>query len=282
MAQVQAEQPTPPQPYVGPKWLSPDHAVRVGTLVDQDALQSYGFAPGPIRIPLRTAPDLYTWRNGGLPVDLRFRAPPGPIVDLSTSRLDVLVSNTYLRSFPLGREHWWPVAWLLQRLGLQRDTLHGTTAIPPYLMLGRQELQLRFDMRPLSHGQCAGVPGDIRASIDPNSTVDISHASRYARMPNLGFFAAAGFPFTRLADLSGTAAVLPDHPTTVEATAFLNLIGTLSAMTGVPATGLAVVGPDQMQSEASRDPAGGRRGQPAAGVPHPAGATARCRSPTGG
>ena len=58
------------------------------------------------------------------------------------------------------------------------------------------ELQMRFDMQPLSRGECVAVPGDIRASIDPNSTVDISHARRYARMPNLGYFASAGFPFT--------------------------------------------------------------------------------------
>jgi cellulose synthase (UDP-forming) len=253
VASVQAEQPPSPAPYVGPNWLSPDHPVRFGTLVDQGALEAHGYAPGPIRIPLRTAPDLYTWRNGGLPVDLRFRAPPGPIVDLATSRLDVLVSGAYLRSFPLGRQHSWLVEQLIRWLGLQQNALQGRTAIPPYLLLGREELQLNFDMRPLSHGQCAGVPGDIRASVDPNSTVDISNASRYARMPNLGFFASAGFPFTRLADLSGTAAVLPGHPTTVEATAFLDVIGILAAITGTPATGLMVVSPDQLDSAADRD-----------------------------
>jgi cellulose synthase (UDP-forming) len=252
-ASVQAEQPPSPAPYVGPNWLSPDQPVRLGTLVDQGALEAHGYAPGPIRIPLRTAPDLYTWRNGGLPVDLRFRAPPGPIVDLATSRLDALVSGTYLRSFPLGHEHSWLVEQLVRWLGLQQNTLQGRTAIPPYLLLGRQELQLNFDMRPLSHGQCAGVPGDIRSNIDPNSTIDISNASRYARMPNLGFFASAGFPFTRLADLSGTAAILPEHPTTAEATAFLNVISMLAAITGTPATGLMVVSPYLLESAGDRD-----------------------------
>ena len=253
LAQVRANQPPSPQPYVGPRWLSPDHPVRIGSLVDQSELQSSGFSPGPIRIPLRTAPDVYTWRNGGLPIDISFRAPPGPIVDLSTSRLDVSVSDTYLRSFPLGQEHSWPVEWVLRELGLQSDLQHGATNVPPYLLLGRGELQLRFDMRPMSHGECAGVPGDIHTNIDPNSTVDISHASRYARMPNLGFFASAGYPFTRLADLSGTAAVLPDHPTTVEETAFLNVVSMLAAITSVPATGLEVVGPAGLQGVAGRD-----------------------------
>lgn len=252
-ALVQADQPPSPRPYVGPRWISPDHPVALGTLVDKDALQGYGYVPGPIRVPLRTPPDLYTWRNGGVPVHLRFRAPPAPIIDLSTSRLDTLVSGTYLRSFPLGRVHGWLVERLLRWLGLHRDTLSGTVSVPPYLLLGQAELQLNFDMRPLSHGQCAGVPGDIHANIDPNSTIDISGASHYARMPNLGFFSSAGFPFTRLADLSGTAAVLPDHPTAAEATTFLNVIGLLAAMTGTPATGLSVVSPGQLQSVADRD-----------------------------
>jgi cellulose synthase (UDP-forming) len=253
LARVQGSQPPSPLPYVGPRWLAPDHPVRIGTLVDRTELQSSGFSPGPIRVPFRTAPDIYTWRNGGLPVDLAFRAPPGPIVDLATSRVDVSVSDTYLRSFPLGQDHWPWVAWTLRQAGLNSDLQHGSANIPTYLVLGHEELQLRFDMRPLSHGECAAVPGDIHASVDPDSTVDISGASRYARMPNLGFFASAGFPFTRLADLSGTAAVLPEHPTTVEATAFLNLVGILAATTGVPATGLQVVGPAGLTNAASRD-----------------------------
>jgi cellulose synthase (UDP-forming) len=253
IALVQAEQPPSPQPYVGPNLLSPDGPVRFGTLVEQGALEARGYAPGPIRIPLRTAPDLYTWRNNGVPVDLRFRAPPGPIVDLATSRLDVLVSGTYLRSIPLAREHSWLTERLLRWLGLQQETQHGRVDIPTFLLLGRQELELNFDMRPLSHGQCSGVPGDIRSNIDPNSTIDISHASHYVRMPNLGFFASSGFPFTRLADLSSTAAVLPQNPTTAEATAFLDVIGMLAAMTGTPSTGLEVVSPDQLETAAERD-----------------------------
>lgn len=253
IAHVQGIQPPSPPPYVGPRWIAPDHPVRFGTLVDGASLQSSGFNPGPIRVPFRTAPDIYTWRNGGLPINLAFRAPPGPIVDLATSRVDVGVSDTYLRSFPLGQDHWSWVAWMLRQAGLNSDLQHGTTTIPTYLVLGHEELQFRFDMRPLSHGECAAVPGDIHASIDPDSTVDISGASRYARMPNLGFFASSGFPFTRLADLSGTAVVLPEHPTTIEATAFLDLVGVLAASTGVPSTGVQVVGPAGLTTAGSRD-----------------------------
>ncbi len=240
-ALVQASQPAPRTPYVAPRWLPPDQPVRIGSLADRSELQAFGFAPATIRIPLRTAPDLYTWRNGGLPVEVRYRAPPGPVVDVAASRLDVSLSDTFLRSFPLGQEHWWPVEWLLRQTGLNSDAQMGRVSLPPYLLLGQGELQMRFDMQPLSRGECVAVPSDIRASIDPDSTVDISHARRYARMPNLGYFASAGFPFTRVADLSDTVALLPDRPSALETAAFLDLVGHLSAVTGVPATGLQVV-----------------------------------------
>jgi cellulose synthase (UDP-forming) len=252
-ALVQATQPVARLPYVAPHWLAPDHAVRIGSLVDRADLQVSGFSPGPIRIPMRTAPDLYTWRSGGLPVEVRYRGPPGPVLDVATSRLDLSLSDNYLRSFPLGQERWWPVDWLMRQVGLNSDTLVGHVSLPLYLMLGRDELQMRFDMRPLSRGECVGVPGDIRASIDPDSTVDISKVRRYARMPNLSYFASAGFPFTRLADLSGTVALVPDRPSALETGAFLDLIGHLGAITGVPGTGLVVVNSAGMQGAAGRD-----------------------------
>lgn len=252
-ALVQASQPAARAPYVAPRWLAPDHPVRIGSLVDRSELQASGFAPATIRMPLRTAPDLYTWRNGGLPVELRFRAPPGPVVDVAASRLDVSLSDIYLRSFPLSQDRWWPVEWLLSEAGLNSDPQVGHVSLPPYLLLGRDELQMRFDMRPLSRGECVAVPGDIRASIDPDSTVDISHARRYARMPNVGYFASAGFPFTRVADLSETAALLPERPSALETAAFLDLVGYLSAITGASATGLQVVTSGGVQAVAGRD-----------------------------
>ncbi|MBY0338269.1 MAG: cellulose biosynthesis cyclic di-GMP-binding regulatory protein BcsB, partial [Acetobacteraceae bacterium] len=247
---------TPParDPYDAPLWLPMGQEVRLGQLVDRNTLQAAGFQTATIRVPLRTAPDLYTWRGRGLPLDLRWRAPPGPVVDVAVSRLDVGISDTFLRAFPLGQpERNWMVEWAMQRLWPRPDTRAGRVNLPTYLLLGRGELEMRFDMRPLNRGDCAAVPADIRASIDPESALDLSGVHRYARLPNLAFFATAGFPFTRMADLSGTAAVVPDRPNPVETQAFLELIGALSAIVGVPATGLQVVGPQGVAGVANRD-----------------------------
>ncbi|WP_338665829.1 UDP-forming cellulose synthase catalytic subunit [Pararoseomonas sp. SCSIO 73927] len=241
-------------PYDAPRWLPPDRPVQFGALVDRAELQGYGYAPGTIRVPLRTAPDLYTWADRGIPANINFRGPNGQAVDVAASRLDVLVSENYLRSFPLGTgERMWPLnllsGWLLGDEAVRR----GRAMVPTYLLFGREELQMRFDMRPLNRGECTAVPGDIRAAVDPDSTIDVSKAWRYARLPSLNFFASAGYPFTRMADLSGTAAVLPERPNTLEAGAFLDLIGMLAANVGLPATGLSVVFPATLQTVAGQD-----------------------------
>ncbi len=246
------------QPYDSPRWIRTDQPVSFGSLVGREELQSSGYSPGSIRIPVRTAPDLYTWRGRGFPVDIQYRAPDGPIIDISASRLDAAFSGAYLRSFRLSDPEWIPplttaFEWVATQLGLASQTRHGRFTIPHYLVLGRDELQLRFDMRPLSRGDCVAVPAEPRAAIDPGSTVDLRRGYRHARMPNLGFFASSGFPFTRMADLSGTAVVLPERANTVELTAFLDVVGQLAATTGLASTGIQVVTPAGLQSVAARD-----------------------------
>ncbi|UPY37750.1 UDP-forming cellulose synthase catalytic subunit [Sediminicoccus sp. KRV36] len=246
------------QPYDSPRWIRTDQPVTFGSLIARDDLQSAGYAPGPIRIPVRTAPDLLTWRNRGFPVHVEYRSPAGPVIDVATSRLDAAFSGAYLRSFRLADPEWIPpltaaADWLAEQLGFASATRSGRFVIPHYLVLGRDELQLRFDMRPLARGDCVAVPADVRAAIEPGSTVDLRRGYRYARMPNLGFFASSGFPFTRMADLSGTAVVLPERANPLELGAFLDVVGQLAATAGLASTGIQVVTPAGLASVAGRD-----------------------------
>ncbi|MFC7735749.1 UDP-forming cellulose synthase catalytic subunit [Roseomonas sp. GCM10028921] len=254
VARVSAPSPAPRHPYDAPRWLPSDRPVQIGSLVDRSELQAHGYNPGTIRVPLRTAPDLITWSDRGIPADLRFRGPNGQAVDVGASRLDVLVSENFLKSFPLGSgERPWPLNHLTGWLLPDPAVRSGRAMVPTYLLFGREELQMRFDMRPLNRGECAAVPGDIRAAVDPDSTIDLSRAWRYARLPSLGFYASAGFPFTRMADLSGTAVVLPERPNTLETGAFLDLVSGLAAHVGHPSTGLSVVFPAALQTVAAHD-----------------------------
>jgi cellulose synthase (UDP-forming) len=242
------------QPYDAPRWIRSNRPVKLGELVDPTELQASGYSPGAISIPFRTAPDLLTWRNQPLRADIRFRAPPGPIVDVAVSRVDATINDLYLKSFPLrGPEPAWPLSALGGLFGRTGDRSEARVGIPPWIVFGQNELQLRFDMRPLSRGDCVAIPGDIRAGIDPDSTIDLSAAYRFTRLPNLAYFASSGFPFTRLADLSTTAVVLPDRPSAHELTAFLGLIGRISSLVGYPATGVQVVRPQALAQAMEKD-----------------------------
>ena len=248
----------PRQPYDAPRWIRTDQPVTLGSLVARDELQSAGYSPGPIRIPVRTAPDLVTWRNRGFPVHVEYRSPGGPVIDVASSRLDAAFSGAYLRSFRLADPEWIPpltaaADWLAEQLGFSSATRTGRLEIPHYLVLGRDELQLRFDMRPLARGDCVAVPADVRAAIEPGSTVDLRRGHRYARMPNLGFFASSGFPFTRMADLSDMAVVLPERANPLEIGAFLDVVGQLAATVGLASTGIQVVTPGGLPTVSQRD-----------------------------
>jgi cellulose synthase (UDP-forming) len=241
------------QPYDAPRWVRTDRPVRFGELVDPSELQAFGYAPGPISVPFRTAPDMFTWRGRPLPVELNFRSPPGPIMDVAVSRLDIALNDVYLRSIPLREpEAPWPLNVLAQQFS-QPERQTGRFGLPPYLIFGLNELQMRFDMRPMHRGDCIAVPADVRASIDPDSTMDLSQAYRFTTLPNLAFFANSGFPFTRMADFSDTAAVLPERPSAQELSAFLTLMGRLAANVGHATTGIEVVRASALESVAGRD-----------------------------
>ena len=89
------------QPYDAPAWISTDRPVQFGELVDASVLQGTGYVPGTFHVPFRTAPDLYTWRRRPFQADISFRAPPGPVVDVAASRLDVSINSIFLQSFSL-------------------------------------------------------------------------------------------------------------------------------------------------------------------------------------
>ncbi|MBD0274184.1 MAG: cellulose biosynthesis cyclic di-GMP-binding regulatory protein BcsB, partial [Acetobacteraceae bacterium] len=170
IAMVQATRPSPRRPYDAPRWIPSDRPVRLGEMVDLSELQAEGYGPSPIRVPFRTAPDLYAWRNRPLSIDLRYRAPPAPVLDLAVSRLDLSISGIFLKSLTLGQpEPSWP--WSLLRRWLAEDdrVLKGRAGLPAWTVSGQNELEIRYDMRPLNRGECVAVPAEIRAGIEPDS-----------------------------------------------------------------------------------------------------------------
>ena len=240
-------------PYDAPAWIATDRPVKFGELVDAADLQGTGYVPGTMRVPFRTAPDLYTWRNRAFPMELRYRAPPGPIEDLAVSRLDVGINDLFLASLPLSAEPSRTASWFsrLFNFGVTQPT--SRVDVPAYQVFGQNDLQFFFDTRPLHRGDCVAIPQDVRMAVDPDSTFDISRAYRFAELPNLAYFVSSAFPFSRLADMSETAVVLPQAPTAVEVGAFLEMMGRIGSLTGYPVIRLAVVKSDGVNAVADRN-----------------------------
>nr|WP_249680753.1 UDP-forming cellulose synthase catalytic subunit [Roseococcus pinisoli] len=253
IATIQEQLVPPRTAYDAPRWVRTDRPLRFGEIMDPSELQAFGYVPGPIAVPFRTAPDLYTPRERALSALVRFRAPPGPIMDVAVSRLDVAINDVYLRSVPLrAADLTWPLSWI-QRQFVSPEMDEAQIALPSYMLFGQNELQLRFDMRPLHRGDCIAVPGDIRASVDPDSTIDLTGAYRFTTLPNLAFFVSSGFPFTKFADLSETAVVLPERPSQQELEAFFTMTGRIAALVGYPPVNMQVIRPGALQENADKD-----------------------------
>ncbi|HEY0683211.1 MAG TPA: cellulose biosynthesis cyclic di-GMP-binding regulatory protein BcsB [Steroidobacter sp.] len=223
--------------YDAPRWLRTQRPVRLGELVDSpQQLQTSGIAPPPIRLNLRLPPDLFTWNQPSVPMDLRYRYTPPNGQDFST--LNISINELLLRSYRLrpqsgddgSRKVLVP---LLESGAIQQSE---EVRIPAFQLVSNNQLQFRFALDPQRQGPCAHVPGEqARQGIDPDSTIDFSDFAHYTAMPNLALFANSGYPFTRYADLSETVIVLSDTTQAAALEQLFFLLGRMGRHTGAVA-----------------------------------------------
>jgi hypothetical protein len=232
--------------YDAPRWLPTDRAVKFGEITDPQTLTVNGYFPDVIRVNMRVVPDLFTWRNKDVPVDLKFRYTQPPRLDKSTLNVDV--NNDFLRMMPLrAKTHEEPGRFMgmLNRITpswfdfkMPDEEKFG---LPLYKMQMQTQMQFRYFHDVLKEGACKDVVLDnMRGTVEPESTIDVSSFAHFKAMPDIAAFANMGYPFTRMADLSETAVVLPEGKSLNEIQAYLNVMGRMGASTGLPATGVTV------------------------------------------
>lgn len=228
------------QPYDAPNWFPLNRPVKLGELVPEGKLHVTGYNGTPIRIPMQLPPDLFPWRAPAVPLDLHYRYTPQ--IGQTNSALILNTTDRFLRSFPLfSIDQLKSRDWLAQLV--QNDMLPVKTQvdIPLERLLSKSELEFRFMYNYIKEGECRDIIIDnVRGFIDPESTIDLTGYSHFIPMPNLGVFGQAGFPFTRMADLSETTVVLSPDVKPEEVAAYLRVLGHFGSITGYPATGVEV------------------------------------------
>lgn len=235
----------PRQAYDAPNWARSDRPTRLGEMIAYpQQLQASGHQPPPLKLDVRVPPDLFAVGKRDVPMQLRYRySPPMRGGD---NLLSFGLNGTLVQSWSLAPK---PAASGVERL-LRGDAPLAVEeqrlALPADRIKGRNRLNFDFAFARYQEGPCPDVPPDDsrRALIDPESTIDLSGFHHFARMPNLNHFATVGFPFTKYADLSQTVIVMSDRPTKEEIETALNLLGQFSRATGVPASKVRVVGPN--------------------------------------
>src|SRR5690606_1015712 len=194
-------------------------------------------------VAMNLPPDLYLLRSSGIDMNLNYRYTAPPTKD--SSRMDISLNNQFLQSFSLTSSQ--DSNRLLLRLPVLQGLLDGKTEVTiPALKLGALN-QLRFDfqyMNPMPGGTIENCitfqPVQNRVVIGDDSTIDFSKYYHFIAMPDLRAFANAGFPFSRMADLSDTLVVLPAQPTPGQLTTLLDSMGGIGAQTGLPAVNVTL------------------------------------------
>jgi len=232
------------KPYDAPNWVRTDRAISFGELKTyEEQLQSTGLQPASINVAMNLPPDLYLLRSSGIDMNLNYRYTAPPTKD--SSRMDISLNNQFLQSFSLTSSQ--DSNRLLLRLPVLQGLLDGKTEVTiPALKLGALN-QLRFDfqyMNPMPGGTIENCitfqPVQNRVVIGDDSTIDFSKYYHFIAMPDLRAFANAGFPFSRMADLSDTLVVLPAQPTPGQLTTLLDSMGGIGAQTGLPAVNVTL------------------------------------------
>jgi hypothetical protein len=204
---------------------------------------------------VRVAPDLFGWHSRGVPIDLRYRYTPRPAADKSS--LNISVNNDFVQAIGIPAQSGVGSnlnRWVSRFLPDPSTTARRTIYIPPHLLASQAQLRFHFYYEMAKTGECQGTFVDnVQGAIDPRSTIDLSSYPHYMAMPDLAAFSTSGFPFTRLADLSQTAVVLPDRPSDVDYSMYFALMGRMGDSTGYPVTGVTVTHAGNVDKFASKD-----------------------------
>ncbi|MGP2467553.1 cellulose biosynthesis cyclic di-GMP-binding regulatory protein BcsB [Yersinia sp. 2540 StPb PI] len=247
----------PRLPYDAPNWVRTDRPMTFAELQQYpEQLQTSGLLPPPISLAMNLPPDLFLTRSAGIDMRLIYRYTSTRLMD--GSRLSISLNNQFVQDYPLSPNM--PEDSKILRLPL--PLLQGLQdaakrlSIPSLKLGATNQLRFDFDYSTLlasgAEGRCETYStAPNHAVIDGNSTIDFSGYRHFMEMPDLRAFANAGFPFSRMADLSETLVLVPPNPAPAQITTLLNAVGNIGAQVGYPAVGINIT--DDWSQAAKKD-----------------------------
>ncbi len=220
------------KPYDAPRWITTDRPVRLSELIRKDqSMTVTGIWHDVLRVAFRAAPDLFLWDGDTIPMRISYRFPSENWIDEDKSYLNLTFNNTFLHNLPVNKQGILESLW--HKLGGDARQERADIPLEPYMIYGDNQLSLYFNITPKASAPCGVLlNNNIKSRIDEDSWIDLSHTRHFAQLPNLSYFVGASFPFTRLADYSQTALLLPAHPGDAQIATLLDLAARSGNATG--------------------------------------------------
>ncbi|MDD5180141.1 MAG: cellulose biosynthesis cyclic di-GMP-binding regulatory protein BcsB, partial [Gallionellaceae bacterium] len=222
-----------------PRWIDPNKILRLVDLVPADQLRKSGLSISPLQLNLSLPPNLYKGETTTIPFNFMFEA--SNINDRYLSRIDAVINGIPFQTVPFKYK-----AEAAKQGKVQFN-------IPMRHVTGKDTVTLQFTFAQHGTRKCGSEVANDEIRIDPKSTIDLTSIPRYMELPDLSHFAYTGFPYSKQADLSGTAVLLPEQPDSFEIEAMLTAIGHIGNKTGYPATALTVASVADAHKLADKD-----------------------------
>lgn len=226
----------PRQPYDAPAWITTSRPVSFKELAPYENFTAHGFFDNEVKLNLQLPPDLFGWKNKGIPVNLRYYYT----LQASAEQAQLQVRLNYNELNRINLKNRKDTALTNQKSNT--GTGDAEFRLPLDKLSSAATLHFNFLYHRMLVRDCQqSLIEAYRSGIDPSSTIDLRGLYHYMPMPNLAVFSTAGFPFSKMADLSETVAVLSESPSLQEYSTFFTLIGHISASVGYPATRIHVM-----------------------------------------
>lgn len=219
-----------------PTWIQTNR-IPLAQLAGASSLASS--ATTPAELYLRFAPDLYFGAENRSYLSLNYTTGVQPLT--STSNIAVSMNQLPIDSMKIHSL----ATNAMQSAEVSLDRV-------PYVF--RSSLRIRVYPLLLGSDACTSIGSSYGGSINGNTSyVDLGGARHAALLPSLKLFTNAGYPFTRYADLSQTAVLLPESVSEDGIALYLNLMAHFGAQTGYPAIRVSVGYASQAEEYRDKD-----------------------------